>query len=191
MLKRVPECKINTKEHIPKIAYDLKIFYNRLLDEILLENPKNETIVQHRKAEIDNILDKLSCDPPDEIWHKLVPADQTPLMLEGIATMTWRFILFDEKPVFLTGDNPVFYFSNLGIGSTKSEMSFPISSHVTLWATRRPDLPEGYFPTSMAIVKEMNRRIASITTRYGFHAEDEDWILHSLAKKNWKLNRIV
>ncbi len=191
MWKRVPEGKIRLKERAPKITEDMRRVLHRQLDEALLKNPEKEAIAQRRKAEIDEILDRFSRDPPEEIWHQVIPVDRTPRMAASIATMTWRFISFDEKPVFLTGDNPVFHFRRLGIGRAESELSFPITSHVTLWATRRLDLPEGYFPTSMAIVKEMNRRIASITTRYVFHAKEEDWILHFLAKKNWKLNRIV
>ena len=190
MRKRVPEGKTRLKESAPKIAADLRMALHRQLDKALLENPAKEDIAQRRKVEIDEILNRFSHDPPEDIWNQVIPVDRTPLMAASIATMTWRFISFDDKPVFLTGDNPVFHFRHLGIGRTKSELSFPISSHVTLWATRRLDIPAGYFPTSMAIVKEMNRRIASITTRYVFHAEEEDWILHFLAKKNWKLNRI-
>jgi hypothetical protein len=191
MWKRVPEGKTRLKERAPKIADDMRKALHRQLDEALLKNPEKRAVAERRKAEIDEILDRFSRDPPEEIWHQVIPVDRTPRMAASIATMTWRFISFDENAVFLTGDNPVFHFRDLGIGTAESELSFPISSHLTLWATRRLDLPEGYFPTDMAIVKEMNRRIATISTRYVFHAEDEHWILPFLAKKNWKLNRIA
>jgi hypothetical protein len=191
MWKRVPESKTRLKERAPKIAADLRSALHQQIDQALISNPEKDPIAQRRKVEIDEILNRLSHDPPNEIWHQVIPVDRTPRMVASIATMTWRFISYDEKPVFLTSDNPVFHFRSLGIGKAESELSFPVSSHVTLWPTRRLDIPEGYFPTTTAIVKEMNRRIASITTRYVFHAEEEEWILPFLAKKNWKLNRIV
>lgn len=107
-----------------------------------------------------------------------------------MATMTWTFLTFDERPAFLTCDNPVFFFPQFGIGKAESELSFPISSNIMLWGTRRTNLAEGYFPTRTVIVKEMARRIASVATRFVFHSEKEDWILPFLGKGQWQLNRI-
>lgn len=190
MWKRVPEGKNRLKERAPGISADLREALHRKLDEFVAKNPSKEGLARQRKAEIDEILYRYSQEPPPDIWHQIIPAERTPRIIAAIATMTWRFLTFDEKAAFMTGDNPVFYFSHLGIGRAESELSFPISSYMTLWATRRLDLPEGYFPTNVAIIKEMNRRTASITKRYVFHAMDEDWILPFIAKKRWQLNRI-
>lgn len=191
MWKRVPEGKTRLKECAPEIAGDMRIALHQHIDEALARNPEKQATAQRRKSEIDEILSRLSQNPPEELWHQVIPADRTPRIAASIATMTWRFNVYDEKPVFLTGDNPVFYFNSLGIGRTDSELSFPISSNIILWATRRYDIPEGYFHTSMNIVKEMNRRIAFNTERFVFHSENEEWILPFILKKSWKLNRIV
>lgn len=190
MWKRVPEGKSRLKERAPRIAADLRKSLHRQLADAVSKDPSKEALAKRREAEIDEILDRYSRELPADIWHQIIPADRTPRMIEAIATMTWRFFTFDEKPAFLTGDNLIFFFSDIGIGKAQSELTFPISSHVMLWATRRLDLAEGYFPTTLAIVKEMTRRIASITTRYVFHAKEEDWILPFLAKKRWQLNLI-
>lgn len=190
MWKRVPEGKNRLKERAPAITSEIREALFKELDAAILKNPSKEKIVRSRKAEIDEICNRFSQDIPDDIWHQVIPADRTPNAILAIATMTWRFFTFDEKPAFLTGDNPIFFFSHLGIGGGESELSFPISTNVLLWATRRFDLPEVYFPATPAIVKEMTRRIASITTRFVFHPEDEYWILPFLAKKRWKLNKI-
>jgi hypothetical protein len=190
MWKRIPSGKGRLKEQAPGIAAGLRETLHRELDEAVKKDPSKEGLARRRRAEVDEILDRYSREPPEDIWHQVIPAERTPRMIMGIAAMTWRFFTFDEKPAFLTGDNPVFFFSHLGVGRAESELSFPISSHVKLWATRRVDLAEGYFPTTIAIVKEMNRRIASNTERYVFHQREEDWILPFLAKKRWRLNRI-
>jgi hypothetical protein len=177
MYKRVPEKRNSLKKHAPEIAEHQRQIYSKMKDDGLI----NDTYTE----KINEILDKLSKDPLAKIWPETIPRikEISPM----IASMTWRFLTFDEKPVFLTGDNPVFYFPDLGIAKPKSELSFPISSHVTLWATRRSDLKDGYFPTDMRTVKDMNRRIAKITTRYVFHAKKEEWILNFLAKRDRKL----
>ena len=190
MWKRVPKGKNRFKAQATGVAVDLREKLHRQLDEAVTKDPSKEDLAQRRKAEIDEILHRYSQEPPEDIWHQVIPAEQTPRMIAAVATMTWRFFTFDEEPAFLTCDNPVFFFSHLGIGRAESELSFPVSSHVTLWATRRVDLTEGYFPTTTDIVKEMNRRTASVTTRYVFHAKGEHWILPFLAKKRWRLNRI-
>jgi len=190
MWKRVPEGKARLKERAPGIAADLQERLHGLLDEIAAKERLREGLAQSRKLEVDNILRSISREPPAEIWHQIIRAESTPRVIEAIATMTWRFFTFDEKPAFLTCDNPVFFFSHMGIGRPESELSFPVCSNVMLWATRRTDLPEVYSPANMPIVKEMTRRTASITTRYVFHAKEEDWVLPLLAKKRWQLNRI-
>ncbi len=190
MWKRVPKGKNRFKAQAPGITEDLREKLHRQLDEAVAKDPSKEDLAQRRKAEIDKILHRYSQEPPEDVWHQVIPAERTPGMIAAVATMTWRFFTFDEEPAFLTCDNPVFFFSHLGIGRAESELSFPVSIHVTLWATRRVDLAEGYFPATTAIVKEMNRRTASVTMRYVFHAKDEHWILPFLAKKRWRLNRI-
>lgn len=190
MWKRVPIGKNRLKERAPGVTADLRETLHRELDTAAAKDPSKEGLALRRKTEIDEILDRYSKEPPEDIWHQIIPAERTPQMIVALATMSWTFFTFDENPSFLTGDNPVFFFSHLGIGRAESELSFPVSSHVTLWATRRVDFLEGYFPATSAIVKEMNRRIASVTTRYVFHAKDEDWILPFLSKKRWRLNQI-
>ena len=190
MWKRVPSGMSRLKKLTPGIAEDLRENFHREFNEIVADNPSNSALIQRRKVEIDEILDRYSKEPPQGIWHSVIPADRTPRMVTTIAKMTWRFLTFDEKPAFFTGDNPVFFFSDTGIGRIDSELSFPISSNVTLWATWRLDLKEGYYPTTEAIVKEINRRTASITTRFIFHARGENWILPFLAKETWHPTRI-
>ncbi|MEJ2745699.1 MAG: DUF4238 domain-containing protein, partial [bacterium] len=110
------------------------------------------------------------------------PDANTPKISFTISQMTWTFFTCNEYPAFLTSDNPVYYPRRLGLGNPACELSFPISNSISLFATWRKNLREGYFPTRPGFVKEMNRRLASITTRYAFHGKDESWILPFLSK---------
>ena len=122
------------------------------------------------------------------VWLDTIKLEMSPLVLAGLSRMTWRFLTFDRFPAFLTSDNPFFYFSDLGIGNMRSEVTFPISSSIALWATLRGDLAEGYFPAKESLVREFNRRTASTATRHAFHAVDEEWVLPLLRKSRWRIS---
>ena len=109
---------------------------------------------------------------------------------ELLNNMTWRFLVIESEPAFLTSDNPVFYFEGMGLNKPESELSFPISSNIVLWSTWRQDLPEGYFQTNKQVVKEMNRRMAQNASRYIFYASEKKWIMPFIKKNEWHLNKI-
>jgi hypothetical protein len=104
--------------------------------------------------------------------------------------MTWTFLTFDDRPAFLTCDNPVFYFTSIGIGNPDSEITFPISSTLTLLATWRGDLTQDYLKTTEQVVREVNRRTAHNATKYIFHCREEYWIEPFIRKGRWELHRL-
>jgi len=191
MMKRVPKGKERLKEVAPGAAEEVRRNFHRLLEIAAGANPEKADIAQKRKVEIDEIIDKYAKDPPKEFWLTNMPPENSPNVLAALANMTWRFLTFDEYPAFLTSDNPLFFFTGMGIGKPESEVTFPISSHIALWATLRSDLKEGYFPTRSQVVKELNRRTCSIATRYVFHMRYETWVLSLLSKGRWQLNRLI
>ena len=79
----------------------------------------------------------------------------------------------------------------MGIGRPESEVTFPISSNIVLWATWRKDIVENYSETNKQTIREINRRTALNATRFIYHAEDEYWIPKFLSKKNYQLNKLI
>jgi hypothetical protein len=190
MMKRVPEGRSRANELAPSVAEKLAREINDELSIAASEEPEKAQLIEERRAQINEILDRYSSEPPKDIWLGNIPPEKTPRVVEAIATMTWRFLTCDESPAFLASDNPVFYFTGIGVGKPESEVTLPISSHLALWATWRSDLPEGYFPTTRQAVKEVNRRTASSATRYVFHQREEEWILPFIQKGRWQLHRL-
>jgi hypothetical protein len=190
MMKRVPKGKEKLKELMPKTAEAVRQRIDSLLNVAAATQPEKKEFIQKRRAEIGDMIDKFAKDPPKEIWLTNMPPEKSPRVLAALSSMTWRFLTFDEYPAFLTSDNPLFFFLSMGIGKPESEVTFPISSNIALWATWRLDLKEGYFPTNSQVVKELNRRICSIATRYAFHSQGEEWVLALLTKGRWQLNRL-
>jgi hypothetical protein len=190
MWKRVPKSKERFEEMTPRLANRLSKEFDRKLDLIATQEPTKAEFIKRRKAKIQEILDSFAEDPPKEIWLNNVPPERTPRIVAAIRAMRWTFLTFDEKPAFLTCDNPVFYFSSIGVGKPESEITFPISSNITLWATWRRDLPQDYIQTTIQALKEINRRTVSNASKYLFHCQDEDWIDGFIKKNRWQLHRL-
>jgi len=190
MIKRVPKGRERLNDLAPGTAEKVATKVDEILNMAAGKQPERFEFIQKRRAEIQQIIDKYAKEPPKEIWLINMPPEKSPRVLAALSRMTWRFLTFDEHPAFLTSDNPVFYFTSMGIGKPESEVTFPISSHIALWATWRLDLKEGYFQTSPQVVKELNRRTSSVATRYVFHSVYEEWVLPLLSKSRWQLNRI-
>ena len=188
MLKRVPQSKERVKKYVPSVAKEVSQKFDNILRIAASIQPGRAALIKERRAEIQKYIEKYSKEQLKDIWLDNIPAGMSPRVVKAISSMTWIFLTFDQHPAFLTSDNPVFYFTDIGIGNPKSEISFPISSHVALWANWRPDLSEGYSPTNMNTVKEFSRRTVSIATRYIFHSDDEAWILPFITKGRLQLN---
>ena len=91
----------------------------------------------------------------------------------------------------MTCDNPVFFFRGTGgVGNPESEITFPISCHITLLATWRSNLHQDYVPVTQHIVKEINRRTTINATRYVYSGYDKEWVLPFVKKGRWQLLRI-
>lgn len=187
MMKRVPKGLERLRELLPSIAKKQSHEFAQQFAIAASDQPEKATLIRKRLSEINEILDRYSKNPPKEIWLKNIPPDRSPKVIAAMKSMTWRFLTFD-KPVFLSCDNPVFYFTSIGIGNPKSEITFPISSHIVLWVTWRTDLSEGYFNTTIQAIKEINRRTVDNATRYIYHCKEEKWILPFVLKGSWMLN---
>jgi hypothetical protein len=191
MWKRVPRAKEDLKNMAPRLAEGIADKLSADLNDIIAKEPAKAEFIEERRKEINDIAASYAQEPPKDIWLENIPPERTPRIVEAINTMTWLFWEFSAQPVFLTCDNPLFYFMGMGVGRQHSEISFPISSHIVLWATWRKDLPGNYIKASTQVVREINRRTAYNASRYIFHSRDEHWIEPFVKKKRWELNRIV
>ena len=172
--KKVPRSKNRVGERAPLVARGLCADLHYGLDMAVAEDPSRGARAQLFKAGIAEILDRLAGEE-EKIFHAIIPAGATPKTVCSIASLTWRFLTFDEAPVFLTCDNPVFIPRNGGL--KRSGLYFPISSNIALLATPEGDARVVYLAVARKAVEETNGWIAGNTTRWVFHAKDEDWIL--------------
>jgi len=194
--KRVPQHKQWIKRKSPQ-AIDSVL--NQLENQLIsLQNtdPTKKEIVNKRMLEIRRLPEKKGQLIDEEFvrenWAHTIPVDQTTSVPEALSQMTWLFWIAENKEFFITSDNPIFYFSKIGIAQEYSEVSFPVTNTITLWATWRSDFPDQKYVTADSqVIKEINRRTASISSEYLYSSIDEGWITRIGNKSSHKLNRIV
>lgn len=106
-----------------------------------------------------------------------------------IAQMTWQFLTAPQDEIFITNDNPVFFFEKLGIaGHPRSEVTFPISSNIALVASLNKGLSENISPATSQELKEINRRTAYSAMQEIYCSQNKSWIVNILNKKNHQVN---
>jgi hypothetical protein len=194
MWKRVPEGLKRANALAPKAIDEA---FDRLHNEILRlmeEHPSKASALESKLQELPNLRAKYENEFPKELWYFNITPD-TPLRLRvWFSTMTWVFLTSDKgQQPFLTSDNPVFFFPDIGIGKPESEITFPVSSTTTLWVTWRADLQDGYLSASENAVKEINRRTVGNATRYVYYSQNAGWVASLVNKKgsNIRVHRLV
>jgi hypothetical protein len=190
MMERVPEGLKRTKEIFPKVREEVFEGLEKSILKLIEENPSKKEILQQRLKELPYYKTKYENEFPQEIWYRSISANTFPRTRLVLPTMTWRFLTSDKKQPFLTNDNPVFYFKSLGIARPNSEITFPISSEIALWATW-DNVKECFLLAKEPIVQEINRRTASNTTRFAYYSMEANWVTNLINKKHWKFHRIT
>ena len=94
--KRVPAGKKRINKRIPSVTASVRTHFNSEINRLVLENPELKKRGEERKREADAIIEKINNNPPDAIWHKVVPPDSTPRMADRISEMTWSFFCSPE-----------------------------------------------------------------------------------------------
>ena len=191
MLKRVPRGKERTKANAPKaLNKAFAIVENNILKRFG-ENPSLAGVRQHYLQELQSLKFEYENEFPLELWYNNLNPENTPRLRATLPAMTWVFLTSERKQPFLTNDNPVFFFEGLGIGRPESEVTFPISSTIALWATWRKNLVEGYIAAKDADIIQINRRTASTATKYVYYSIQAPWVVALINKKNMKLHRLL
>jgi len=190
MLKRVTKDLERITANFPAVLERVFANLNKEILRLIEEHPSEKDIFQERLQELPRLKLKYENEFPMELWYDTLTPDSLPRVRAILPAMTWVFLTSEKKQPFLTSDNPLFFFEGLGMGRPESEITFPISSRIALWATWRKDLRESYIPAKDAAIKEINRRTASAATKYVYYSEETQWVVDLLNKKNVRLNRL-
>jgi len=183
MMKRVPTGKRRFEELAPSICKNLFNELDISLSKIAINSPEKIDLINTRKNEIGGILTKFSNNFPDEAWFHNIPPMKSPKIVEALKNMVWYFLVVESGFDFLTSDNPFFFFKSLGIGNPNSEVIFPISNKIALWATWKERLHSVYYKIDTHTLKKINHLTVINATRFVFKANDEYWVKPFVMKR--------
>jgi len=182
MWKRVPASRERTAKHIPDVAVGVRARYHRHVDYLASQGELTaEQVIQGKKI-VDGHLDAVLAEQPDYLWHQTLEDGATPRMMEALRTMDWTFLVSDSDP-FLTCDDPLFFFKEIGVGTEASELSIPLSSSITLLAHRQGGQRHQYKDARRSTVVRLNRRTAFNAQRFMYSEAPLDWALKFGARK--------
>jgi hypothetical protein len=187
--KRVPKARQRALDRLPQVADEVQTELEAELDALSLAEPAKKAHYEKLKVQAAEAIAQHKANPAADLWHGSIESQNGFKLDQALLSMNWVF-LYTEKMQFLTSDNPVFFFEFEGISKPTSELTFPVSSNVCLWATRT-EAPSGRFlQASTAAIKEINRRTAQSSHRWVYSKSNEKWVLPFVLKKDWPLSRL-
>ena len=192
MLKRVPYRRRKSMEMYPNVLDNTITRVREQIKDLARSLPDvDPEIVEKRLTEVDAIHMKWSAKPPPEIESQVREPWPSEKMLDAIHRMTWRVLTSSGPLYFITSDNPAFFFGGYGIGTPRSELTFPLSTtHCLHGCWQGTEQTLHFFGAKQAFVKESNRRLASTTERIAFYHEQASWLNVILRKKKLYLSAI-
>lgn len=189
MLQRVPASRERALSWLEK-NIELRLSHlEKQINQFKLETPGKTDILDTRLEEIKKIRNEKRIKPV-EIWYKLISVEHYSMIGWAIENMTWKF-MSSKEGLFLTSDNPVFFFREMGLGRKASELFFPISSKVGLWATWKSEKKAKFLKADNEFVKEMNRRIVSTAHRYVFGPIGSESLANLVSRPNRHLRHLI
>lgn len=180
---RSPAYREKLKEEYPK---SLKDFSDNFCKNLKYKNGKKIS-----DSEIRRLYTKIAVNHEchQETWLKMIKSlsnydgDEHINVLKKLSELKWQFFI-TKKYYFITSDNPVFIF-NFGIDSELSELSFPISKNILLWASNRKDIKDCcYYKIPEKYVLDLNKRQINIADQFILSPKKEKWIHNHAIKKN-------
>ncbi len=194
--KRIPQTKDWIRQKAPAAFNSVFKQLDFKLKQFDEENPMKSQLVETRRIELNELQQNSENLITQEFitnsWLNLMCAEASPDVWKMLSQMTWTFFIISDTQFFITGDNPVFHFSSIGIAQQRSEVSFPITNKIALWATWRSDLKENeYLHTNNQVIKEINRRTASIAKNFLYSSRNEKWVMKLANKNQFPLHFII
>lgn len=142
----------------------------------------------HLKQVSDRMVQKKGFDI--QMHNRTTVAASDSFLVQVLQKMTWNFYIAPETHAFFTNDNPVFISEQFGLEKNVSELSFPISTDVTLVASWNRNLKEGFVDAKPQVVKELNRRTISKMSGHIYFSRNPEWVVTMLNKSLYEYRPI-
>ncbi len=190
MLKRVPKRRAEAYLMIPSVVEKTIIKVRAQIQE-WGQTTQNKELFERRLLEVEAAEKKLRNETPDFLIEQIRQPWASEEMISAIYTMNWRIAYSPASDFYITTDNPAYFFKAYGIATPKSELTFPISTDLALFASWQGEQNTViYAQAKPKLVREANKRLMSGAERFVFSHRQEDWIAKISDKPNPYLSRI-
>lgn len=190
MLMRVPKRRVEAYSLYPSV-FEKVITNVRGQIQEWGKTTQNKELFERRLLEVEEAEKKFINEVPDSVVEQIRQPWANEEMISAICSMTWRLVRSTTSDFFITSDNPAYFFKAYGIGTSKSEMTFPISTDLALfasWQGRQNTII--YLKARPYLIKEANKRLMFGAERFVFSHRKEDWIAKISNNSNPYLSRI-
>jgi len=167
-IKRVPRARQQGRELVP---HTLEVVVERLRAELPVLSGGAHDRLERLRTDLEAAYEKYRVAPPAAVLDQLRDPRPTQEMVDAIQNMSWRLLTTEPPEMFLTSDNPLFYFEGLGLGNATSEFAFPLSPTRCLHGCFQPLRLGGsleFRQAERSLVHEINRRMANNATKLLF-----------------------
>ena len=190
MMVRVPRRRRKAEELYPSTLRKLVEEFRGHVKARAQYRGKEKT--EQTLAEVDRIEQKMLRGSTPEVQALIRSPMPRDSIVQHVENMPWRIVRAPAGENFLTSDNPAHYFDGLGIGRPESESVFPLSSQAAImacWHGAKSSWTEVH--GKAALVREINRRVASGAERFVFSHANEPWIAKIADKARPRFNRMM
>ena len=190
LMTRVPRRRTKAFEMFPDVLDSTASRLRKQLEQWADSPDADAALAALGIADIEAVKKKLADNPPSEVVELIRSPWSSLRYAVLLYDMTWRIISCNSKK-FITSDNPAYFFDAYGIGNPESEVCCPLAPDVGLHMSRQGE-PCGllFVQARRAVVKEINRRVATGAERFVFSADPAPWLRSVCDKPKPYLSRI-
>jgi len=189
-LTRVPRFRDDAWRHLPEV---MSATFAKWIHRIRRSGESSGETAEaaEQVRELERVWEEYAASPPQDVVDFVRSPWPTRRRIAMFWNMPWCFACTTGANYYVSTDNPVFLFESYGLGSPKSEISFPISKSVALMGSKRLRAVDcSYVDVPDSIVREVNARLVSTATRFVFYYRSVSWISKIAAKPDRGLSHI-
>lgn len=191
MLKRVPYHRSKIQSQIPEVLKKATSDVRKDIRQRQATGSFSAEQARQYLQESEMVENKYAEELPSEVRMEIFAPWPSEGVIEAIYNMDWRFVIAEGDEYFVTSDNPVFFFESYGLGTSGSEITFPVSNKIVLFGSRIPILDNNIFTkNTKQFVREANRRLIFHAERFIYSTERSGWIKTIAEKNHIHLNTI-
>jgi hypothetical protein len=189
MWKRVPRGRKRALGRVPESAEETRQEVMAEIDEGVRSGLIDDVRAASLRRQVEEIIDREKASPSPRLWYDSFEPIGGSQVEQVLQSMNWVFLCSDSQR-FFTSDSPVFFFENEGIGRLTSELTFPISDSIALFADWNRTVSDQYVSANSSLVKKINARTVRNSERFVFAKDNEPWMLPFVSKGSWDVPRL-